>query len=525
MKGKQIVAIDVGSTNVVMAVGSVEEDGRVDILGIASEPISSGINAGRIENSETVGSAVHAVKERLEEELGIKITEAYAGLAGDFIRCVQVTDHVYVQDDQANGCNQITERDIESLNLRMESVKLPDDREEIIAKEPLRYKADDKEVAVAVGAYGQVLTGTYNFILADKMLRGRMQQCLAKQDITVKSFVPNAFVAHLGVATTEDMEEGAIIINLGGGITDVTVLYNGKVRYFASIPIGMNSINGDIRAYGIPSSYVESLKINYGSAVCEMATDDKILFPHARRGTPKSIRRRNLARIIEERLKEICDWVKREIKEAGCGSRFSPVVLITGGGAEMQDIEQLFARELDIEEVRSVYPEYGFTDNFGEKITSRAYATIASLLLYGAKAGSCAVAVRQRPIPPVEPEAAQRRQLHTRDEEQTQPAPPVRPVVSNPEPPIKPVPPVKPATPVPPVKPVKPEDEGNDGKDPKPTIDPVKIDPVKPTQPGNNDGEDDIVVEKPKKKRGLKDIFTSLGDIFAGRDDIDTDGL
>ena len=58
MKGKQIVAIDVGSTNVVMAVGSVQEDGRVDILGITSEPVQGGINAGRIENSETVGSAV-----------------------------------------------------------------------------------------------------------------------------------------------------------------------------------------------------------------------------------------------------------------------------------------------------------------------------------------------------------------------------------------------------------------------------------------------------------------------------------
>ena len=524
MKGKQIVAIDVGSTNVVMAVGSVEDDGRVDILGIASEPISSGINAGRIENSETVGSAVRQVKERLEEELGIKITEAYAGLAGDFIRCVQVTDHVYVQDDQANGCNQITERDIESLNLRMQSVKLPDDREEIIAKEPLRYKADDKEVAVAVGAYGQVLTGTYNFILADKMLRGRMQQCLAKQDITIKSFVPNAFVAHLGVATTEDMEEGAIIINLGGGITDVTVLYNGKVRYFASIPIGMNSINGDIRAYGIPSSYVESLKINYGSAVCEMATDDKILFPHARRGTPKSIRRRNLARIIEERLKEICDWVKREVKEAGCGSRFAPVVLITGGGAEMQNIEQLFARELDIEEVRSVYPEYGFTDSFGEKITTRAYATIASLLLYGAKTGSCAVAVRQRPTPPVDPETPPR-PPRTREEEQPQPVPPVKPVPPTPEPPVKPVPPVKPTSPVPPVKPEKPEDETKDGKNSQPTPDPVKIDPVKPTNDGDGGGDGEIIVEKPKKKRGLKDIFTTLGDIFAGRDDVDTDGL
>lgn len=511
MKGKQIVAIDVGSTNVVMAVGSVENDGRVDILGIASEPISSGINAGRIENSETVGSAVRQVKERLEEELGIKITEAYAGLAGDFIRCVQVTDHVYVQDDQANGCNQITERDIESLNLRMESVKLPDDREEIIAKEPLRYKADDKEVAVAVGAYGQVLTGTYNFILADKMLRGRMQQCLAKQDITVKSFVPNAFVAHLGVATTEDMEEGAIVINLGGGITDVTVLYNGKVRYFASIPIGMNSINGDIRAYGIPSSYVESLKINYGSAVCDMATDDKILFPHARRGTPKSIRRRNLARIIEERLKEICEWVKREIKEAGCGSRFSPVVLITGGGAEMPNIEQLFARELGIEEVRSVYPEYGFTESLGEKITSRAYATIASLLLYGAKAGSCAVAVLQRPTE--EPEIPPRRKPFTHDD-QTRYVPPVKPVPPTTEPPVKP------ETPVKPIKPEEKREEHDESKDPK-SPDPVKIVPIKPETP--EDGQ--IEVEGHKRKSRLKDFFSNLGDLFAGRDDVDTDGL
>jgi cell division protein FtsA len=82
MKGKQIVAIDVGSTNVVIAVGAVMEDGRVDILGITSEPVQ-GVNAGRVENSETVGRAVHTAKERIEQELGIKITEAYAGLFKD----------------------------------------------------------------------------------------------------------------------------------------------------------------------------------------------------------------------------------------------------------------------------------------------------------------------------------------------------------------------------------------------------------------------------------------------------------
>lgn len=152
MKGKQIVAIDVGSTNVVIAVGAVEDDGRVEILGIASEPVE-GISAGRVDNSETAGRAVRAAKERLEAQLGIKITEAYAGIAGDYIRCVQVTDHVYVQDELGNGSNQITERDLEDLHRRMQSVKLPDDREEIIRKEPLRYKVDDREVSVPVGAY------------------------------------------------------------------------------------------------------------------------------------------------------------------------------------------------------------------------------------------------------------------------------------------------------------------------------------------------------------------------------------
>ena len=134
MKGKQIVAIDVGSTNVVIAVGAVEDDGRVEILGIASEHVE-GINAGRVDNSETAGAAVKIAKERLEAQLGIKITEAYVGLAGDYIRCVQVTDHVYVQDELGNGSNQITERDLEDLHRRMNSVKLPDDREEIVAKE------------------------------------------------------------------------------------------------------------------------------------------------------------------------------------------------------------------------------------------------------------------------------------------------------------------------------------------------------------------------------------------------------
>ena len=166
MKGKQIVAIDVGSSNVVIAVGNVEEDGLVTIRGVVSEPVD-GVNAGRVENSEMVSRAVIAAKERIEAKLGVKISEAYAGLSGDFIRCVQVTDLVYVQDELHNGSNQITQRDIDELDRRMQSVKLPDSKEIILSMQPLRYKIDEREVEVPVGAYGRVLSATYNFILCD----------------------------------------------------------------------------------------------------------------------------------------------------------------------------------------------------------------------------------------------------------------------------------------------------------------------------------------------------------------------
>lgn len=403
MKAKQIVAIDVGSSNVVIAVGAVEEDGRVDILGIVSEPVE-GMNAGRVENNELVGAAVRRAKERIEEKLHIKITEAYAGLAGDYVRCVQVNDHVYVQDTLGNGCNQITDRDLEDLDRRMHSVKLPDDREEIIAIEPLRYKVDEREVAIPVGAYGHVLAATYNFILADRAMRERLRQCLLIQNIQVKEFVPNSIISHLAVATTEEMEEGVVVIDLGGGLTDVTILMGGKVRHAASIPIGAKIINDDIRAYGIPANYVENLKVHYGSALTEKAVDDKIVFAAARHGTTKNILRRNLASIIEARLAEIAEWVKNEIKDARCGSRFSPTVLLTGGGAEMPDIEQLFARELGYDDVRAVFPEYGFTDTMTAHITTSAYATVASLLIYCAKRGCCAVAERPHFAPRVERE-------------------------------------------------------------------------------------------------------------------------
>ena len=146
----------------------------------------------------------------------------------------------------------------------------------------------------------------------------------------------------------------------------------------------------------IPTGYIEDLKILQGSAVADLAEDDIIVFQVPKRVQSKNILRKNLVIAIEARLKEIAEWVRNEIKEAGCNSKFMPTVLLTGGGAQMRDIEKLFSRELNIAEVRTVCPEYGFTEeSMLEHITSPADATVASLLVYGAKRGSCTISLKQ----------------------------------------------------------------------------------------------------------------------------------
>jgi cell division ATPase FtsA len=203
----------------------------------------------------------------------------------------------------------------------------------------------------------------------------------------------------------------------------------------------------------------------------------------------------NLARIIEERLKDICEWVKKEIKEAGCGSRFAPTVLITGGGAEMQNIEDLFASELGYEDVRSVYPEYGFTDSIHEHMATRAYATVASLLLYGAKRGSCAVAERPKISTP---EPQPRVTPHSGYQQQEMPIPP-RPI----------------STPAP---------EQPKSSNAEVVVPPQKLTPVMPEVDDDTTEQttDEPIIDIPETNTNTQNrigrLFDRLADMFAGND-------
>lgn len=181
------VAVDLGSSNVVVAVGEKAAEGQMEVASIVSKPVE-GVNAGKIENIELVSRAIREAMSEAEEQLGIRITEAYAGISGDFVRCARHTDHVFVYDPQ-NGVNQ---KDVDALFDRMRNVQAPDD-ETIMERVPQNYVVDDnQEVKNPVGSFGKKLSSTFNFILCLRTPMQRLDMALKRLGIKMLGVTSNA---------------------------------------------------------------------------------------------------------------------------------------------------------------------------------------------------------------------------------------------------------------------------------------------------------------------------------------------
>ena len=383
------VAVDLGSSSVVLAVGERTPEGLMDVAFVVTKPVE-GVHAGRIENIELVSRAIRDAVSEAEQQLGIRITEAYAGISGDFVRCARHTDHVFVYDPQ-NGVNQ---KDVDALFDRMRNVQAPDD-ETIMERVPQNYMVDDnQEVRNPVGSFGKKLSSTFNFILCQKTPMQRLDMALKRLGIRMLGVVPDAMAIPEAVLLPDEKEEGVAVVDVGAGVTDVTVYYRNVVRYVATIPMGASAINRDIRTMSVPEKHVESLKQKYGSAVAELAPEDKLIRVNGRTAREaKDILLRNLATVIEARATDIVEFVQQELKDSGYADKLAYGIVLTGGSAKLKDLDELFRRVTGLD-VRVAVPETGLTESSKEKVADPSCSTVVGILLHGAELGGCAVIER-----------------------------------------------------------------------------------------------------------------------------------
>lgn len=383
-KRSYVIAVDVGSSNVVVAVGTVAEGGVLNIETVVSEP-TEGVSAGMVDNSKSVGMALRRARERAEKDAGITITDAYVGISGRFVRSARYTDHVFVED--VDNC--ISQRDVNALMERMRNVKAADG-EVIMDLFPISYRGDTGvEMKNPVGCYSKQLSSTYNFILCEHMAKDRLRRVFLDAGIKIKGMFANGAVVADSVVSTDEKEEGVAVVDIGGGVTDVAIYYGGALRHVVSIPIGGSAVNGDIRAYGIPEKQVEKLKTRYGSAVVALTPDDIIQVRSSSRSL-KSILRLNLAAVIEARMTDIAEYVWNEIREAGFAKKLSAGIVLTGGGAALKNADELFHRVTG-QDVRVACAEMGVATESLEKVASPAFTLAVSILIDGAQVGPCPV--------------------------------------------------------------------------------------------------------------------------------------
>ncbi len=391
MGNDYVVAIDFGTSQVVTLVGKKADKGKIEIVASAVGDSMGGMARGEIKNSEHISKAVKETVDTIQNELGITIREAYAGISGQHVKCSRQAGYIFIE----NNDGEVKARDVQRLNESMNHVHVPVG-EAIIHILPQKYTVDGEgDINDPVGVLGKKLEATFNIVTGDKSALVRVENCLKKIDVRMSQLMLNPLAAAEAVLVPDEKELGVAVVDIGGGTTDLCIYHDNIIRHVAIIPLGGNTINKDIRSYGILERHVESLKVKFGSAVGEMERADKyITIPGLNARDPKEISFRNLASIIEARMLDIVDCVMAEIRRSGYLGRLGAGIVLTGGVANLKNLDVLFRQHTGCE-VRVAIPDLYVTPDSVELVNNPLYSAAVGLLLKAVRDGVASQAVAQ----------------------------------------------------------------------------------------------------------------------------------
>ena len=377
-----VVGLDIGTTKIACLVGRKTGHGKIEIIGIGKSE-SVGVTRGVVSNIEkTVQSIEKAVQLAKQSVKGgeLKISSVNVGIAGQHIKSLQHQGMLMRNSIDEEIC-QI---DIDQLLDQMyKLVMLPG--EEIIHVLPQEYIVDsEKSIKDPIGMSGIRLEANFHIITGQVAAARNVNRCIAKGGLEVEELILEPLASSEAVLSEEEKEAGVVLVDIGGGTTDIAIFQDGIIRHTAVIPFGGNVISEDIKeGCTIMKKQAEQLKIKFGSALSsESQSTEIVCIPGLRGREPKEISVKNLAHIIQARMEEIIEHVYYEIKNSGFEKQLIGGIVITGGGAQMKHITQLFEYVTGMD-CRIGYPTEHLAAGGIDNITSPMYSTGVGLVLKG----------------------------------------------------------------------------------------------------------------------------------------------
>ncbi len=373
-----VVGLDIGTTKVCAIVAEIGTEGAVDIVGIGNSP-SRGLRKGVVVDIDATVDSVRRAVEDAELMAGVEIRQAFVGIAGGHIKGINSRGVIAV-----TGKNrEVTRQDVERVIDAAKAVALPVDRE-VIHILPQEFIIDDQGgIKEPVGMCGTRLEAEVHIVTGAVASAQNIIKCVNKAGLEVQDIVLQQLASSEACLTPEEKELGCVLIDIGGGTTDIAVFVDGSIYHTAVLAVGGDMLTNDI-AIGLrtPRHEAESIKRKYGCAMPAMVKpEEKVEVPSVGGRRPRTLTRQTLCEIVQPRLEELLSLVDREVRRAGYHGRVNGGVVVTGGSSIMEGVPELAEQVFDMPVRRGVPRGVG---GLTDVISNPMFATGVGLGIYGA---------------------------------------------------------------------------------------------------------------------------------------------
>jgi len=376
-----IVGLDIGTTKIAAIAGRKNEYGKLEILGFGRAN-SNGVQHGMVLNIDQTIKAIQAALEScFASNPDLEINEVYVGIAGHHIKSLQTRGDIVRQHTE----EEISQVEIDQLVENQYKTYIPAG-DQIIDVIPQEFTVDNfQNIANPIGYSGVKVGANFHIITGDRNAIRNINRSVEKSNLKVKDLVLQPLASAASVMCEQDLEAGVVIVDIGGGTTDIAIFYEGVLKHTAVIPFGGENITNDIKTgLGVLKTQAEQMKVQFGSALTDEARSNAfITIPGLRGMTPKEISVQNLAKIIQARMSEILDFVTYHLNQVGIEKKLlNGGIILTGGGSQLKHLIQLteYITGLD---ARIGYPNEHLASGHMEELTKPMYATCIGLILKG----------------------------------------------------------------------------------------------------------------------------------------------
>ncbi len=370
-----IVALDLGTSKVVALVGEINDNGRLEIIGIGSYP-SRGMKKGVVVNIESTIQSIQRAVEEAELMAGTQIRSVYVGIAGSHVRSLNSHGIVAIKD------KEVTENDVERVMDAARAVAIPADQR-ILHVLPQEYVIDQQEgIREPVGMSGVRLEARVHLVTAAHSAAQNLVKCVERCGLHVEDIILEQVASSYAVLEDDEKELGVCLVDIGGGTSDIAVFMNGSIHHTAVIPIAGDQVTNDIAvAVRTPTQHAETIKIKYGYALRQLANAEELIeVPGVGEREPRSLSVQTLASVVEPRYEELFSLVLQELRRSGFEERIGAGIVLTGGACKMRGVREL------AEEVFHMPVRIGMPRNLGglrSEVENPIHSTGVGLLLYG----------------------------------------------------------------------------------------------------------------------------------------------